>query len=64
MKKGMIKINQEEMLIKYTEEDIERLIEEDVRKLDLKIKRLRLNFSTKEGRPEILAEAFVSEKLA
>ena len=60
----MIKINQEEMLIKYTEEDIERLIEEDVRKLDLKIKRLRLNFSTKEGHPEILAKAFVSEKLA
>lgn len=60
----MIKIKQEETLIRYTEEDIERLIEEDVRKLDLKIKRLRLNFSTKEGRPEILAEAFVSEKLA
>lgn len=60
----MIKINQEETLIKYTEEDIERLIEEDVRKLDLKIKRLRLNFSTKENHPKILAEAFAQENPA
>ena len=60
----MIKIKQEETLIRYTEEDIERLIEEDVRRLDLKIKRLRLNFSTKESHPRILAEAFVQEKLA
>ena len=60
----MIKIKQEETLIRYTEEDIERLIEEDVKKLDLKIKRLRLNFSTKESHPKILAEAFVQEKLA
>lgn len=57
-------MNQEETLIKYTEEDIERLIEEDIRRLDLKIKRLRLNFSRKESHSEILAEAFVQENSA
>lgn len=57
----MIKINQEETLIRYTEEDIERLIEEDVRKLGLKIRRLRLNFSKQESQLRILAEAYVQE---